>query len=234
MRKAVPSITESADELQQCMKSEPDLKKRQRLHALYLAASGQARQRQEIAALLGVHRHSVAAWFQAYTEGGLERALSYQIAPAPCPPAHDPQGVGGPPGKTARSTRLCWLSPHSRLVGRGASGDVGVFERPCLGAVQAARQTKTAPALPRKKSLEAVTQFQTTLPTLLTQQLADRSSTGTIKVFAQDETRLGLLPMVRRRITSLRGPTYGHCHAPVRQFLSVWRGRTDHRGAFLS
>ena len=54
----------------------------------------------------------------------------------------------------------------------------------------------------RKKSPEAVNQFQTTLPPLFTEQLADRSATGTIKVFAQDETRLGLLPVVRRRITA--------------------------------
>jgi transposase len=47
-----------------------------------------------------------------------------------------------------------------------------------------------------------VTQFQTALPTLLTQQCADRSSSDTLKVFAQDETRLGLLPVVRRRITA--------------------------------
>jgi transposase len=47
-----------------------------------------------------------------------------------------------------------------------------------------------------------VTQFQTALPTLLTQQLEDRPSLGTVKVFAQDETRLGLLPVVRRRITA--------------------------------
>lgn len=47
-----------------------------------------------------------------------------------------------------------------------------------------------------------MTQFQTTLPALLTQQLADRSSSNTLKVFAQDETRLGLLPVVRRRITA--------------------------------
>jgi transposase len=40
------------------------------------------------------------------------------------------------------------------------------------------------------------------LPTLLTQQLADCPFTGPIKVFAQDETRLGLLPVVRRRITA--------------------------------
>ena len=47
-----------------------------------------------------------------------------------------------------------------------------------------------------------MTQFQTALPTLLTQQLEDRSSVGMVKVFAQDETRLGLLPVVRRRITA--------------------------------
>jgi Homeodomain-like domain len=70
MRKAMPRIIESADELQRRMKSELDLKKRQRLPALYLAASGHARHRHEIAALLGVHRHSVAAWLRAYAQGG--------------------------------------------------------------------------------------------------------------------------------------------------------------------
>jgi len=47
-----------------------------------------------------------------------------------------------------------------------------------------------------------VTQFQTALPTLLTQQLEARSPGSMVKVFAQDETRLGLLPVVRRRITT--------------------------------
>jgi transposase len=85
MRKPMPRITESAAALQRRMQSESDLKKRQRLHAFYLAASGQARHRQEIAALLGVHRHSVAAWCAAYAEGGLKHALRYQV---PTPPVH--------------------------------------------------------------------------------------------------------------------------------------------------
>jgi transposase len=85
MRKAMPTITESAEELQQRMKREPDAKKRQRLHALYLAASGQARHRKDIAILLGVHRHSVAAWFEAYAAGGLAQALAYRVS---TPPVH--------------------------------------------------------------------------------------------------------------------------------------------------
>jgi hypothetical protein len=47
-----------------------------------------------------------------------------------------------------------------------------------------------------------VTQFQTTLAALLTQPLKSRAAASPVKVFAQDETRLGLLPIVRRRITT--------------------------------
>jgi transposase len=85
MRKALPTITESAAELQQWMHREKDGKKRQRWHALYLAASGHARHRQAIATLLGVHRHSVAAWFAAYAAGGIAQALRYQVS---TPPVH--------------------------------------------------------------------------------------------------------------------------------------------------
>jgi len=85
MRKAMPTLTESAAELQRRMHREKDGKTRQRLHAWYLAASGPARHRQDIAALLGVHRHSVAAWFDAYAAGGLEQALRYQVS---TPPVH--------------------------------------------------------------------------------------------------------------------------------------------------
>jgi hypothetical protein len=40
------------------------------------------------------------------------------------------------------------------------------------------------------------------LPTLLTPQLESHSSVHTIMMFAQDETRLGFRPVVRRRITA--------------------------------
>jgi transposase len=85
MRKKLPPMHESAEALHQRMKSEHDGKKRQRLHALYLVASGQVRHRKDVASLLGVHRHSVAAWFDAYAAGGIEQALHYQGA---TPPVH--------------------------------------------------------------------------------------------------------------------------------------------------
>jgi hypothetical protein len=43
-----------------------------------------------------------------------------------------------------------------------------------------------------------VPQLQTALPTLLAQPLADRTSLGPVQVVAQDDARLGFLPVVRR------------------------------------
>ena len=83
MRKRLPSITDSADALHQRMTQEKDVTKRQRLQALYLAASGRAHHRQEIADLLGVHRQSVAAWFEAYAAGGIDKMLSDQVLRPP-------------------------------------------------------------------------------------------------------------------------------------------------------
>jgi hypothetical protein len=47
-----------------------------------------------------------------------------------------------------------------------------------------------------------VTEFPSVLPTKLTQQLAGNLTGLPVKVFAQDETRLGLQPIIRRRITA--------------------------------
>jgi DDE superfamily endonuclease len=47
-----------------------------------------------------------------------------------------------------------------------------------------------------------VKEFPTALPTKLAQQLAGNRDGLPVKVFAQDETRLGLQPIIRRRITA--------------------------------
>jgi hypothetical protein len=47
-----------------------------------------------------------------------------------------------------------------------------------------------------------VPQFQLDLPTMLQQQLEPCPPSTPVKVFAQDESRVGLLPIIRRRITA--------------------------------
>jgi hypothetical protein len=51
MRQRLPLVTESLDSLAQQLKAEPDVKRRQRLQALYLIASGQVASRLALAAL---------------------------------------------------------------------------------------------------------------------------------------------------------------------------------------
>lgn len=81
MNKALPSITESPEQLHQQMRTEPDRPKRVRLHALYLLASGQATSRRALAQFLAVHRHTVAAWLTLYETGGLAALLTLKKAP---------------------------------------------------------------------------------------------------------------------------------------------------------
>lgn len=89
MNKAVPPIHESAQQLKLLLSHERQPDKQQRLHALYLLASGQARSRTTVASLLGVSRGTVGRWLTSYTHGGLSTLLDVYVptgrAPALAP-----------------------------------------------------------------------------------------------------------------------------------------------------
>ncbi len=79
MNRALPTIQESADELKQRLSRERHPAKQQRLHALYLLASGQARRRTDVATLLGVDRNTVGRWLAQYEHGGLPALLDIYV-----------------------------------------------------------------------------------------------------------------------------------------------------------
>ena len=81
MYQPMPMVRESAEELRALMKAETRPKTQQRLHALYLVASGQAKTRSAGASLLGIHRETVGDWLALYAEGGLERLLDLYVSP---------------------------------------------------------------------------------------------------------------------------------------------------------
>lgn len=81
MYKPMPEIEESAEELRVLMKQERNPKAHQRLHALYVVASGQARSRSAVADLLGVNRDTIGAWFALYADGGRKRLLDLYVSP---------------------------------------------------------------------------------------------------------------------------------------------------------
>ncbi len=89
MNKTLPIIHESVDDLKQRLQQERDHRTRQRVHALYLLASGQAKNRSAVARLLGVDRNTVGRWLTQYHDGGLPALLAVYI-PAGKPPALAP------------------------------------------------------------------------------------------------------------------------------------------------
>ena len=81
MRRAMPPITEQAADLKQQLRREHDRHKQPRLQMLYLLASGQAHERQEVARLLGVHRNTIGRWLALYAAGGLDALLATYFPP---------------------------------------------------------------------------------------------------------------------------------------------------------
>jgi transposase len=79
MRHPVPLIHEEAAALKQRLHHEYDGRKKPRLQMLYLLATRQAQDRQEVARLLGVHRNTISRWLALYAAGGLEALLAIYI-----------------------------------------------------------------------------------------------------------------------------------------------------------
>jgi transposase len=79
MNKVIPVIHESAAELKQHLARERHPTTHQRLHALYLLASGQARFRNDVAQLLGIDRNTVGRWLDQYAQGGLPALLTLSV-----------------------------------------------------------------------------------------------------------------------------------------------------------
>jgi transposase len=94
MPKALPVITEDTKTLKQRIQHEHHGRKKPRLQMLYLLASGQAHTRQDVAQLLGVHRHPVGHWLARYEAGGLSAWLAVYV-PAGKPVSLPPDVLGG-------------------------------------------------------------------------------------------------------------------------------------------
>jgi transposase len=81
MRNPIPLISEAVTVLKERLHHEHDGHKKPRLQMLYLLASGQARTRQDVARLLGVHRNTVSRWLALYAAGGLAALLATYVPP---------------------------------------------------------------------------------------------------------------------------------------------------------
>ncbi len=68
---AFPVVIEPVEELLEMRRAERDERRRERLHALWLIASGQTGSRMDLARRLGRNRETVSRWLADYAQGGL-------------------------------------------------------------------------------------------------------------------------------------------------------------------
>ena len=116
MNKALPVIQESADDLKHLLTRERHPAKHQRLHALYVLATGQARFRGEVAQMLGVDRNTVARWLDQYAAGGLAALLQIYVPAGkrkpltPAQLAHLQQRLATPEGFGSYDEARQWIA----------------------------------------------------------------------------------------------------------------------------
>ncbi len=68
MNKALPKIKETEAEIREMLKSEQQVKRQNRLQALYLIVSRQAESRSQVSKMLGFNRNTISEWFSLYVK----------------------------------------------------------------------------------------------------------------------------------------------------------------------
>jgi hypothetical protein len=114
MRHPVPPLRADEAALTQRLPHAQDRQQKPRLHRLYLLATRQAPDRQEVARLLGVHRHTSGRGLARTSAGGLAAVLARDapagqaVTRAPAVRASREQALRRPAGAAADEARRPW------------------------------------------------------------------------------------------------------------------------------
>jgi transposase len=118
MRRPLPIIQEEVADLKEQMQREKHSLKKQRLHMLYLLASGQATQRQQVAQMLGLHRNTIGEWLTTYEQSGLGGLLVVTPPPGARPALNAVQqaelreALADPAGFASYKAVQQWIKAH--------------------------------------------------------------------------------------------------------------------------
>lgn len=75
MNKALPNIKEDISQLEHMLKTEKDARLKERILALYLLKTKQAKTRISVAKMLAKYRTTIGDWLEAYEKNGIEGLL---------------------------------------------------------------------------------------------------------------------------------------------------------------
>ena len=200
MNRRIPEIHESVGELKRRFKSEQHPRRRARLPMRYLLKSGQARTRKEVAELLGVTRDTIGDWLSKYERGGISELLTFKT--------HPNRKLGIPESVLERMKMKLQTPagfPSYKAIQAWLKAEFGL-EIPYSTVHRIVRtRLKAKLKVPRPfnvdKDVKESILFKATFEETLREAIPNTHSVPKIRIFAQDESRFGLLPVVRKRIT---------------------------------
>lgn len=195
-------VTESPEKLLELLKSEKEVRKRERLQFLYWYKTGQTTTRQTLGKLLHRSQFSIGQWIDIYREKGLVGLLKLNYRGgnlAPSIPidiqAQIKENLAQPEGFPSYKAVQIWLKETHGLE---------VPYSTVFGTVK--YRLKASLKVPRPYAADydpgAVEAFKEAVPTdlekILTTCLSRYSS---IRYWTKDESRFGLKTITRRRLT---------------------------------
>jgi len=198
MPKKYYEILESAEELLDMIKKEKKGRFRDRLRLLWLLKTGEAETVTRAAELCGISRLTAAEWFRRYEIGGItellclktvpgrNRAVSAEVAEDLKKRLSDPEGFG------SYVEIQIWLMENYNL-------DIPYKTVHKTVRYYLKSKLKTPRPSHIKKNEDEVRGFKESLPERIS-EITDNTDIG-VRFFSYDETRLGLITSLGKRIT---------------------------------
>ena len=199
MRKPLPEIQESIPELKEMLRTEKRNRQRQRLQMLYLFKSGQADTRIKAAEMLAVNRMTIGRWLATYEKEGIPGLLSIKTKPnrklsiPPCILHALKHELEKPEGFSSYRAIQIWLDENFALSIPYKTVH-GIVRYRLKAKLKVGRKSHV------KKDQKKVDEFRSSINQTIS-YVALYSFLRDIRLFCQDESRLGLLPIHRRKIT---------------------------------
>jgi len=198
MRKRTYGILESSEELLDMIKKEKKGRFRDRLRLLWFLKTGEAENMSRAAELCGISYPTAMEWFRRYEIGGIAELLCLKTVPGRQRAisgdvlADLKKRLSEPEGFRSYNEIRTWLIDEYN------------FDIPYKTVHKTVRyylgsKLKTPRPSHVKKDKEAVREFEESFPTKISG--IKNNTDSPIKIFSYDETRLGLITSLGKRIT---------------------------------
>lgn len=199
MRKSLPKIQESISELKEMLRTEKRMRQRQRLQMLHLFKSGQADTHIKAAGMLAVDRMTIGRWLQTYKKEGVPGLLGIKTRPnrklsiPPCILHALKHELENPEGFSSYTIQI-WLKQKFTLSIPYKTVH-GIVRYKLKAKLKVGRKSHV------KKDQKKVDEFRSNISQTISYISELCSPVHDMRLFCQDESRFGLLPIHRRKIT---------------------------------